>query len=152
MKKINGIIKSDDGITLVEILLAIAIIGIVISMSTGMIVQVFRIIIPNTERMSVKKMAENNLSEITPYVRNAKEIDNNIITTTKNYKLELDQNENKVIIEDENGNIIRTINNISKFETDENNGLYTIVIGKCVNSNCKDNDIIEIETKIYPRN
>ncbi|MFO7815579.1 MAG: prepilin-type N-terminal cleavage/methylation domain-containing protein [Halanaerobiales bacterium] len=150
MKKLTDIIKYDNGITLVEILLAIAIIGIVISMSTGMIARAFRIIIPNTERMSVKKMAENNLQEIIPYVRNAKDIDadNNIVTTTKSYKVQ--QSENKIIIKDENDNIIRNINNILEFEIKNSSDLYTIIIKKCVNNKC--NDTISLETEIYPRN
>lgn len=149
MKKINDLIKNDKGITLVEILLAIAIIGIVISMSTGMIVQVFRIIVPNTERMNVKQMAEINLREITPFVRNAKDIDtnNNIVTTTNDHELKRDGN--KIVINDQDDNIIRTINNISNFEINENSDLYTISIEKCIDD-C--NDVIRLETEIYPRN
>ena len=150
MKKINDIIKNENGITLVEILLAIAIIGIVISMSTGMIVQVFKIIIPNNERMNVKQMAEINLREITPYVRNAEDIDidSNVVTTTNNHELKKDGD--KIIIRDENDIIIRTINNISKFEINENSDLYTIIIEKCVSNEC--NNIVSLKTEIYPRN
>ena len=101
MKKIRNSLKKEDGITLIEILLALAIIGIVISMSTGMITQAFRIIIPSSERMSVKQNAEINLTEISSYVRNAQSIDTtaNKIITIKNH--EIAKSGDKVIIKDE---------------------------------------------------
>jgi type II secretory pathway pseudopilin PulG len=150
MEKIRNLLKKEDGITIIEILLALAIIGIVLSMSTGMITQAFRIIIPSSERMSVKQTAEINLTEITSYVRNAQSIDTttNRIITIKNH--EIAKSGDKVIIKDENNNTIRTINNIAKFELSENNDIYTIILEKCIDEGCKNK--ITVETEILPRN
>ncbi|MDZ7672691.1 MAG: prepilin-type N-terminal cleavage/methylation domain-containing protein [Halanaerobiales bacterium] len=150
MKKINDIIKNNNGFTLIEILLAIAIIGIAISMSTGMITQAFRIIIPNNERMNVKQMAEINLREISPYVRNAKDIDTTLNKIVTNNDYEVLKENNQIVIYDNNGNQIRTINNISNFEINENSNIYTVIIEKCIDSSC--DNIVSIESEIIPRN
>lgn len=150
MKKLIKVIKKEKGISLIEILLAIAIIGVVISMSTGMITQAFRIIIPSSERMSVKQMAEINLTEISAYVRNAKDVDtsNNTITTIKDHTLS--KSGDKIVVKDENDNTIRTFNNISNFDLNEDNNVYTIIIEKCSNEDCS--KVIHVETDILPRN
>jgi prepilin-type N-terminal cleavage/methylation domain-containing protein len=143
---------NNQGFTLIELILALAIIGILISMATGAILQAFNIVTPSTKRMNAKQMAEIRLAEIISYARNAKDINknNDTITTIENT---LKFENNKIIIEDiSSGNEIRSFSQINSFNiTDDNNdGVYKIEIQKCYDEDC--NNTVTISKEVSPRN
>ena len=143
--------NNEQGFTLVELMLALAIIGIVVSLSTGMIVNIFNIVRPSTERMSAKQFAEIRLTEISAYARNAEDIDvdKDIIMTNKDE--EIKQENSKIIITDKDSQIIiRSFSNIKEFNITNDNSVYEIEIKKCRDSEC--NETVSVKTEIKPRN
>ena len=156
LKTIKSAQKTNKGFTLVEILLAISILGIVVAMFTGIIIHTFNIVGPSSQRMSAKQMAELNLRQIARYARGAidiSDIENEII---------IDNNETEKVIEfDVENNVITKngrvlIHNIADFYIESiNYNTYTITIKKCILENCdnlEENDLIERKTQIQIRN
>jgi len=122
-------IKSLKGVTLIELIIVIVILGTVLTIATTMIIQAFNIVNPSSERMSAKQLAEIHLTEISKYVRNGEDIE------LVNGNIEKD------------GEII--IHNIKDFEMTLNNGIYTITLTKKIDD--QENDIT-VTRKVSPRN
>ena len=75
MNRLKEIIENNKGITLIEILISITILGVVLAIATSMIIQTYNLVPSGTRRMSAKQMAEMHVTEIAPYIRNAGEGD-----------------------------------------------------------------------------
>jgi len=64
----------NDGFTVIELLMAIVILGVVMAAVTTMIVQSFNVFDSSTRRMSAGQLAELALSEVGGYLRSTTEI------------------------------------------------------------------------------
>ena len=73
MRKIIRFYKN-DGFTIIELLMAIIILGVVMAAITTMIVQSFNVFDSSTRRMSAGQLAELGLSEVGRVLRSAKTI------------------------------------------------------------------------------
>jgi prepilin-type N-terminal cleavage/methylation domain-containing protein len=143
--------KNSKGFTLVEVLITIAILGIVMAIGAAVLIQTFEII-PNTnQRMSTRQLAEINLSTIASFVRNAESIDiiNDTITISENGSSKIIKLEDESI--KKNGKVL--INDIEKFfiEKDSDLGqdnLYIITIEKCSQEECEDNVLLSQQVSI----
>ena len=125
--------EKNSGFTLIEVLLATVILGMVLALSSSLIIQSLNISLPGSRRMSVKQMAELHLTEIIPYVKNAREdgIENYKIKTREGKKVEYHEEKDKIVIKDEKENKINSFSNISYFDiNNENNDYYTIELTK----------------------
>lgn len=71
MSRLKGIIENNKGVTLIELLIAISILGVVLAIATSMIIQAYNIVPSGTRRMSAKQLAEMHVTEIARHVRNA---------------------------------------------------------------------------------
>ena len=129
MKKFKKTIKNKKGFTLVELIIAIFILGVILAMTTTLIVRSFDIVGDGTRRMSAKQLAEINLTEVSKYIRNGEEI-------------EFDGNNNNIKKSD-TGEII--INDVEYFDFDSDSNEVTFT--KKV-----DNQQVTIVRKISPRN
>jgi len=130
MDKFKKLIQANEGFTLVELLLAIAILGIFMTMIIPMIIEPFNIVVPSSQRMSAKQMAELNVTEISRYIRNANEEDidteeNKIITD----KVTVSYNDDDNTINIENG-VTRSFNNITYFNINKDDDNYKITLEK----------------------
>lgn len=140
----------EDGFTLVELMLAIAIVGIVVSLSTGMIVDLFKIVRPSAQRMNTKQMAEIRLTEISKYARAASEInedDDKIILYGKTI---VEYENKKILINNSDGTLKRSISNIKDFDIVKFDEVYEIIIEVCRDNECSKFETVS--TKIVPRN
>jgi len=78
MKIINDSIKTKRGLTVIEMLIAIVILGVVMSIATSMVIQSFNIFDSSTRRMSASQLTELAQTEVALHLRSAKtEITNN---------------------------------------------------------------------------
>ncbi|MFW6028879.1 MAG: PulJ/GspJ family protein [Halanaerobiales bacterium] len=143
--------KEEKGFTLIELMLALAIVGIVVSLSTGFMVDIFRIVIPSSERMNTKQIAEIRLNEISKYARSASEIDttNDTITVNGAIIVEYDGS-NEILINNEDGTFNRSISNIKNYDINKVDDLYEITIEVCRDNDCDKAETVS--TKITPRN
>ena len=84
MKKLI-IFYDNDGFTVIELLMAIIILGVVMAAITTMIVQSFNVFDSSTRRMSAGQLAELALSEVGGYLRSATDVtsDGNIDDNNK---------------------------------------------------------------------
>jgi len=71
MTAINNILNNKRGFTVIELLVAIVIMGAVLAIATTMIVQSFNVFRSSTYRMSAGQMAEMTLRQIALHVRAA---------------------------------------------------------------------------------
>jgi len=117
MDKLKKLIQANEGFTLVELLLAIGILGIFMTMIIPMIIQPFNIVVPSSQRMSAKQMAELHVTEISRYVRNGEKD-----------KINYDEDNNIINISD-NG-ITRSFNNITHFNINKDDDNYKITLEK----------------------
>ena len=116
MSRLKGIIENKKGITLIELLIAISILGVVLAIATSMIIQAYNIVPPGTRRMSAKQMAEMHVTEISRHVRNAYSGDIDNMYNYDGETIELGD---------------RTFNNIADFEiAEEENSVYRITLIK----------------------
>ena len=156
MNKLIEVRKNEIGFTLIELILAISIIGIVISLSTGFMVDIFKIVVPSNERMNAKQIAEIRLTEISKYVRSASNIDkvdNKIIANGKTLKKDESKNSNRIlIIKNSDNTVERSIPNIRDFNIsdNDNDGVFEITIEVCRNNEC--NKWETASSEIVPRN
>lgn len=131
MNKPINYVNKNKGFTLVEMIIALMILGIVLTLATTMIVQAFNIFGDGSRRMSAKQLAEINLTELSKYVRNGEDI--------------MFDEENNTIIKSDNSEII--IFDIKDFKMESINGSYEITIIKKVD----DQEAI-VSRKVSPRN
>ena len=140
MSRLKRVIENNKGITLIEILISITILGVVLAIATSMIIQTFNIAPSGTRRMSAKQMAEMHVTEIARYVRNANPDD--IGEDEIDGILEYDGDVIEIIESD------RIFNNIMEFEiNDEGNNDYRITLKKEY-----EGDEGEVTTVVSPRN
>lgn len=145
------LIKKSEGFTLVEVLIFLAIFGIVMAVGAAVLIQIFDIIPSTNERMSTRQLAEIDLNKLAAFVRRAKEVDpdNNSITI-------IEDEIEKVIGFDDNAikkdnNII--INNVESFKLEKDSdseNLYFIILEKCNTEDCEESVILE--TQVLLRN
>lgn len=152
-----------SGITLIEILMAVIILGIVISIVTPMIIQSFTVVEDSSVRVSQNRLADIMLEEIGEHFKSS--IPNSYIEKTVNgseiYEFEAfspkDGNKKLYkIIETsdselefrENGNLLRTIENIEDFIIDNDSPQYIIKL-KFNNEAGKE---VEKQINIFTRN
>ena len=147
-------INKEYGFTLVELMLALAIIGIVVLSSTGMMVDIFKIVRPSAQRMNTKQIAEIRLIEITKYVRASSnsDIDTSSNNISFNGGIILEHDDNKILINNNDGSLKKSIPNIKDFniEDDDSDGVYKVAIEVCRDSEC--DDTVKRSTKISLRN
>ena len=143
--------KNPKGFTLVEVLITVAILGIIMAVGAAVLIQTFDIIPTTNERMSTRQLAEINLSTITGFIRNAESIDvnNNTITINENGSSKIIKLEDKSIKKD--GEVL--INDIERFsiEKDSDSGqekLYILTIEKCSQDKCEDNVLLRQQVAI----
>jgi len=139
--------NDNDGFTVIELLMAIIILGVVMAAITTMIVQSFNVFDSSTRRMSAGQLAELGLSEVGGYLRSATEIvDDNGPWKFRGYHPNIDEEgidedflfvfnlEDKRLllnVYDEDDTIIynRTIiNNVMEFEIEINGNEFVINI------------------------
>lgn len=130
-------ILNKDGITLVEILIAITVFSAVMIIATSMIIQSFSIINRSSEQVSTKQLAEIMLEDITNNLRKINNYDadefnngNNIWIFTFNengtdleIKIKLTGNKLKLQID---GNEVRAIGNVQDFKVNKNDNRFII--------------------------
>ncbi|PTV99089.1 prepilin-type N-terminal cleavage/methylation domain-containing protein [Halanaerobium saccharolyticum] len=124
----------NNGITLIEILMAVIILGAVMSIATPMIIQTFNIVEDSSVRITKNRMADIMLEDISKYFRSAVSYDKNTINgldiyefeafspqdgNRKNYKI-IETSDSKLEFR-ENGNLIRKIDNVDDFNINEDN-------------------------------
>lgn len=136
MKRLKGFIEVNKGVTLIEMLVAISIIGVVLALATNMIIPAFNIVPSGTRRMSARQMAELHLTEISRYVRND-EIDS-VVYNGDMLRIELKNNEEKTF-----NNVIEDESNIPK---DPGNNVEIKLTVK------HDNEYATVKTVVTPRN
>ena len=143
--------KNPKGFTLVEVLITVAILGIVMAVGAAVLIQTFEIIPTTNQRMSTRQLAEINLSTITAFIRNAESIDvnNDTITISENGSSKIIKLEDKSIKKD--GEVL--INDIERFsiEKDSDSGqekLYILTIEKCSQDKCEDNVLLRQQVAI----
>ena len=143
--------KNPKGFTLVEVLITVAILGIILAVGAAVLIQTFEIIPTTNQRMSTRQLAEINLSTITAFIRNAESIDvnNDTITISENGSSKIIKLEDKSIKKD--GEVL--INDIERFsiEKDSDSGqekLYILTIEKCSQDKCEDNVLLRQQVAI----
>lgn len=145
--------KKSEGFTLIEVLLTIAILGIVMAVGASVLIQFFDIIPSSNERMSTRQLAEIELNKLVTLVREAKNVDtgSNTITVSENGEdIEIKFNGSANNIEKGNNNIF--INNVKNFDikdTDQEN-LYNLIFEKCNTENCDKS--VTVKTQALKRN
>jgi len=114
----------NDGFTVIELLMAIIILGVVMAAITTMIVQSFNVFDDSTRRMSAGQLAELGLSETGRVLRTAKTIpenagDFNGDNKTYSFTGYIDDAEETILIEFENNRILINdevrLNNVERF-------------------------------------
>ncbi|TDP96960.1 prepilin-type N-terminal cleavage/methylation domain-containing protein [Halanaerobium saccharolyticum] len=147
-------LNKEKGFTLIELMLALAIVGIVVFSSTGMIVNLFNIVRPSAQRMNTKQVAEIRLIEIAKYVRAASnsDVDTSSNNISFNGGIILEYDDNKILINNNDGSLKKSIPNIKDFniEDDDSDGVYNVTIEVCRDSGC--DDTVKRSTRISLRN
>lgn len=144
MKIINDSIKTKRGLTVIEMLIAIVILGVVMSIATSMVIQSFNIFGSSTRRMSASQLTELAQTEVALHLRSAKtkiyvDADENIYEFDGFYegnegtlKFVFDSNSEKLLLSFEKpgeDTINRTIaNNIVEFEVEGESNEFDIYI------------------------
>ncbi|SDL59708.1 type II secretion system protein [Halarsenatibacter silvermanii] len=72
MDKLKYFSKNQSGLTLIELIISIAIMGVVIALASTMIIQAFNLAPVGSRRMSAGQLAEMHITEISRYIRNAR--------------------------------------------------------------------------------
>ena len=139
----NKFISIDNGLTLVEILMTIIILGVVILIVTSMIIQSFSIVDDSSQRITQNRLVEIMLEDISNYFRSA--TDFTVVSSSvyefeayspydgneNTYRISYD-NTNSELIFEENGNVLRVVSGISSFNiisgTDSNSYIYQISV------------------------
>lgn len=151
MIKLNRFIQNNKGFTLVELILTIAILGIVTPMILSMITNIYSTVIPNTQRMHAKESAQLYLSKIARHIRNTDSEDifpeqNKV--ESDNIKIEYTESDEQIEI---NGSYLK---NIKSFSIEKKNGeVYEIKIEKYLYDDCNDDscDTVIMKTIVKPR-
>lgn len=137
----KSIILNQSGITLIEILIAIIVLGIIMSIVTPMIIQSFTIVEDSSVRISQNRLADIMLEEISKYFKSIiptsytnKNIDGLKIYefeafspqdgNKKNYKIVETSDSNLEFREE--GNLLNRIENINNFNIKNDSPLYTL--------------------------
>ena len=86
MKKSPEHFSDNEGLTLIELLISIALLGVVLTLATTMLVQSLNVIEPSMKRMSAGQLTELAKSELSTYLRTAttevsKDLDDNGVST-----------------------------------------------------------------------
>ncbi len=71
MNRWKYLTENRSGLTLVELIISIAIMGIVVAIASTMIIQGFNLAPAGARRMSAGQMAEMHITEISRFIRNA---------------------------------------------------------------------------------
>ncbi|CCU79378.1 hypothetical protein HSACCH_01286 [Halanaerobium saccharolyticum subsp. saccharolyticum DSM 6643] len=143
-------IKKEKGFTLVELMLALAIVGIVVAVSTGFLVDLFNIVRPSTKRMNTKQIAEIRLTEISKYARNASKIDEDDDKIILNGKTIVKYENKEILINNSDETLKKRIPNIKGFNIVKLDEVYEIIIEVCRDDECSKFETVN--TKIVPRN
>jgi competence protein ComGC len=146
----NKLILNINGMTLVEALLTIIVLGVVMLIVTSMIIQSYNVFENTSERLTKNRLVEIMLQDIKNHIRTATNKDNynkseilnasgqkigelysfqsfpNNNTTKINYEIK-HLNEDKLIFY-ENNKVIREINNVLKFNITRKGYLFYIKI------------------------
>jgi len=152
MNKIKNIIQKNQGFTLVEVILTIAILGIVIPMILSMVTDIYSTVIPNAQRMHAKESAQLNLSRISRHIRNTDPADILVAPENKvdsdDIKIEYNEIDKQIEI---NGSYINNIKSFIIEKRDEK--VYEIKIEKYLYDDCKDDscDTITMQTIVKSR-
>ena len=135
MIKLNELIQTNKGFTLVEVIITIAILGIVLPMIFSMITNIYTTVIPSIDRMHAKESAQLNLIKISRYIRN---------TNSDNISFKYNTENNILKFNDQQ------INNIKDYKYENNK----ILIEKFMGDDCKDDncEIIIMNQIVIPRN
>lgn len=156
MGKFKKIIQKNSGITLIEVILATVILGVVLTLTTTMIIQSFNIVEPSSQRMSAKQLTELNLREIARYVRNARKIDGDKIIDdddeiTIDEDVIISKEEDMIKLEDIDGNRINTFHSIKKLSIEaDNEDAYIITLERFRDDDRE--DTVEKKFKVNLRN
>jgi len=151
MNKFKNIIQSNKGFTLVEVILTIAILGIVIPMILSMVTDIYSTVITNTQRMNAKEITQLNLSRISRHIKNTDS--KNILAdqdkvVSDDITIKYIKNDKKIKI---NGSYL---NNIKTFKIKKIDGkVYEIKIEKYLYDDCKDDscDTMTMQTIVKSR-
>lgn len=146
--------KNSEGFTLIEVLLTIAILGIVMAAGAAALIQFFEIIPLSNERMSTRQLAEIDLNRLVTLVREAKSItpskDEPIIKINEDgTDIDIDFNDTTNTIEKDNNSFISNVKNFDIVEADQDN-LYIITFEKCNTEDC--NKSVSLKTRAFIRN
>ena len=150
--------KNSKGFTVIEVLLTIAILGIVMAAGAAALIQFFEIIPLSNERMSTRQLAEIDLNRLVTLVREAKSItpskDEPIIKINEDgTDIEIDFNDNKNTIEKNDNSFINNVKNFDIEEADadaDQDNLYIITFEKCNTEDC--NKSVSLKTRAFIRN
>jgi prepilin-type N-terminal cleavage/methylation domain-containing protein len=142
--------RKEQGFTLIELMLALAIVGIVVALSTGFIVDLFNIVQPSAQRMNTKQIAEIRLTEISKYVRAASAIDQDDDKIILNGKTIVEHQDKTILINNSDGTLKRSFSNIKDFNIVKLDEVYEIIIEVCRDDECSKFETVS--TKIVPRN
>ena len=162
MSKLNRFIKTNKGFTLVEVILTIAILGIVTPMILSMITDIYSTVIPNTQRMHAKEGAQLNLSRISRHIRNtdADILEDKFNTQDKiNFKDQNEINLDGITIKYNssnsqikiNGNQLNNIENLVIEKINSNIYEIKLEFKKNPEKKCSDNNCETIKTIVMPR-
>ncbi|TDO92248.1 prepilin-type N-terminal cleavage/methylation domain-containing protein [Halanaerobium saccharolyticum] len=130
----NEHLLDNNGITLIEILMSVIILGLVMAIATPMIIKTFNIVEDSSVRITQNRMADIMLEDISKYFKSAVSFEENTINGLEIYKFEAfspqDGNKkNYKIIETsdsklefrENGKLIRKIDSVDDFDINKDN-------------------------------
>ena len=83
------IMGGESGLTLIEMLIAVAFTGVVLMIASTMIIQSFDIFFGGTERMTASQMAEMAVSQIANDIRASDEVDGNCVEDNSDDPIEI---------------------------------------------------------------
>ena len=151
MNKFKNIIQTNQAFTLIEVILTIAILGIVTPMILSMITDIYSTVIPNAQRMHAKENAQLNLSKISRHIRNT---DSEYILVDQNkvncddITIEYNANEKQIEINDSYLKSVKSFSIEKRYDK-----VYEIKIEKYLYDDCKDDscDTITMQTIVKSR-
>lgn len=140
-------IKNDNGLTLIELLISIALLGVTLAIATTIIIQAYNIVPSGSRRMSAKQMAEMHVTEIARHIRNNEELEVNGNTVDISSSDEITIEENGVFaLEIEVNDETNIYHDIVYFELNNANDSYLIILEKEY-----DGDEGRVRTEVSPR-
>lgn len=142
MSRLKEFIEKRKGITLIELLISIAILGVVLAIATTLIIQAYNIAPSGARRMSARQMAEMHVTEIARYARNANPED--IDSYSIGEEVQYNESENEIEINN-NGRIFNNIIDFSIEPAGDND--YKITLEKEYDGNKG-----RVTTILTPRN